>query len=145
MPTSYTYSCMNIQLNPSYYVCIMLNTFKDLLCSKLCWHYRPRPGQGPRLKKLAAQARGPHAPSVLKCCMLLLKSQLNSLKSCIRILKSKIKKYADRQKCVNLISVSSRVKDPMKWSVTLWEGKQPSLCLQIYTELGRRMISHIDI
>ena len=76
------------------YYAHMLNTFKDLLCSKLCWHYGP--GHGPRLKKLAAHARGSHAPSVFKSCMLLLKSHLNSLKSCTRILKSKIKKYADQ-------------------------------------------------
>ena len=28
-------------LNLSYYVSIMPNAFRDLLCSKLCWHNRP--------------------------------------------------------------------------------------------------------
>ena len=34
---------MDIKLNLSYYASIMLDAFKDLLCSKLCWHNRPRP------------------------------------------------------------------------------------------------------
>ena len=35
-------SCVHSQLNPSDYASIMLNTFKDLLCSKLlCWHNSP--------------------------------------------------------------------------------------------------------
>ena len=35
--------CMDIKLNLSYYASIMLDAFKDLLCSKLCWHNRPGP------------------------------------------------------------------------------------------------------
>ena len=34
---------MNIQLNLSYYASIMLNAFRDLLCSILCWHDSPGP------------------------------------------------------------------------------------------------------
>ena len=37
---------MDIKLNLSYYAImlgIMLDAFKDLLCSKLCWHNRPGP------------------------------------------------------------------------------------------------------
>ena len=37
---------MNIKLNLSCYTSIVLNTFKDVLCSKLYWHNRP----GPTLK-----------------------------------------------------------------------------------------------
>ena len=36
---------MDIKLNLSYYVSIMLDAFKDLLCLKLCWHNRPGPRQ----------------------------------------------------------------------------------------------------
>ena len=32
---------MDIKLNLPYYASIMLDAFKDLLCSKLCWHNRP--------------------------------------------------------------------------------------------------------
>ena len=34
---------MDIKLNLSYYASIMLDAFRDLLCSKLCWHNRPGP------------------------------------------------------------------------------------------------------
>ena len=34
---------MDIKLNLSYHASIMLDAFKDLLCSKLCWHNRPGP------------------------------------------------------------------------------------------------------
>ena len=34
---------MDIKLKLSYYTSIMLDTFKDLLCLKLCWHNRPGP------------------------------------------------------------------------------------------------------
>ena len=37
---------MKIVLNLSYFASIMLNVFRDLLCSKLCWYNRP----GPRKK-----------------------------------------------------------------------------------------------
>ena len=32
---------MDIKLNLSYYASIMLNTFRDVSCSKLCWHNGP--------------------------------------------------------------------------------------------------------
>ena len=31
------------ELNPTYYASIMLHTFNNLLCSKLCWHNRLGP------------------------------------------------------------------------------------------------------
>ena len=34
---------MDIKLNLSYYASIMLDAFKDLLCSQLCWLNRPGP------------------------------------------------------------------------------------------------------
>ena len=34
---------MDIKLDLPYYASIMLDTFKDPLCSKLCWHNRPGP------------------------------------------------------------------------------------------------------
>ena len=34
---------MDIKLNLTYNASIMLNVFKDLLCSKLCWHNSPGP------------------------------------------------------------------------------------------------------
>ena len=34
---------MDIKLNLSCYASIMPDAFKDLLCSKLCWHNRPVP------------------------------------------------------------------------------------------------------
>ena len=32
---------IDIKLNLTYYGSIMLDAFKELLCSKLCWHIRP--------------------------------------------------------------------------------------------------------
>ena len=38
------FSLMNGYLAKSYLLCsIMLDAFKDQLCSKLCWHNRPGP------------------------------------------------------------------------------------------------------
>ena len=37
---------MDIKLNVSYYASIILDAFKDLLCSKLCWNNRPGPTHG---------------------------------------------------------------------------------------------------
>ena len=31
------------ELNPTYYAGLMLDTFKDLLCSTSCWYNRPGP------------------------------------------------------------------------------------------------------
>ena len=39
---------MDIKLNLTYYANIMLDTFIDLLCSKLCWHNRPGRSGGSR-------------------------------------------------------------------------------------------------
>ena len=41
--TDYFVATFIHELNPSYYAGIMLDAFKDLLCSKLCWHNRPGP------------------------------------------------------------------------------------------------------
>ena len=40
---NYSLSLRHYKLNLSYYASIMLDAFKDLLCSKLCWHNRPGP------------------------------------------------------------------------------------------------------
>ena len=34
---------IKLNFNLSFYASIMLDAFKDLLCSKLCWHNRPGP------------------------------------------------------------------------------------------------------
>ena len=42
---------MNIKLNLSHYASIMLDAFKDVLCSKLCWHNRPGSNKINSMKK----------------------------------------------------------------------------------------------
>ena len=37
------YIYIDIKLNLSYYASIVLDAFKHILCSKLCWHNRPGP------------------------------------------------------------------------------------------------------
>ena len=38
---------MDIKLKLTYNASIMLDAFKDLLCSQLCWHNRPGPISDP--------------------------------------------------------------------------------------------------
>ena len=64
--------CMDIKLNLSYYASIMLDTFKDLLCSKLCWHNRPGPNPKHLVRvselKLTHYQKGPHISYALLEC-----------------------------------------------------------------------------
>ena len=56
---------MDIKQNFSYYASIMLNSFKGLLCSTLCWHNRPGPNGSATWSKYIANVSAEKSKAVM--------------------------------------------------------------------------------